>query len=98
MGNIMAGTACLIFIMDRCTVRLSVTLLTGHQLPMIRMAFGTGQGRMLSLLDCQLIVRICVATTTDFLILVKGIRYLQRCMYRMAGETVGGGHLHCRTV
>ena len=98
MGNIMASAACLVLIMDRCTVRLSVTLLTGHQLPMIRMAFGTGQGGMLGLLDCQLIVRISVATAADFFILVKGIRYLQRCMYRMAGKTVGGGHLHCRTV
>ena len=76
MGNIMASAACLVLIMDRCTVRLSVTLLTGHQLPMIWMAFGTGQGRMLRLLYCQLIIRICVAPTADFLILVKGVRYL----------------------
>ena len=98
MGNVMAGAACFIFIVNSLTMRLSVTLLAGHQLSMIRMAFGTGQGRMLGLLDCQLIVRISVATAADFFTLIKRIRYLRRRMHRVAGKTVSRGHLHSRAV
>ena len=43
MGNGVAGAACVIFLMDRGVMRLTVAFLTGRQLPMGRMAFGTCQ-------------------------------------------------------
>jgi len=98
MGNIMAGAACLILIMDFCTVRLAMAVLTGHQLTMIRMAFRTGQGGMLGLLHSQLIVRIGMTTAADLFILVKRIGYLQRRMHRVTGQTVSGRQLGSRAV
>ena len=43
-------------------MRQPVTILTGHQLAMLRMALGTGQGGMFGFLGCQLLVGIGMAT------------------------------------
>ena len=65
---------------------------------MLRMALGTGQGGMFGFLGLQLLVGIGMATGADLIILVGRIRYLPRRMHRVAGHTVSGGHLYCRTV
>lgn len=94
----MAGAAYLILIVNSVTMRQPVAVLAGHQLAMLRMALGTGQGRMFCLFDCQLLIRIGMTTAADLFILVKRICNLQRGMDWMAGHTVSRGHLHSRAV
>lgn len=98
MGSIMASATGLILVVKSFTMRQPVAVLTGHQLAMFRMALGAGQGRMFGFLCRQLLVRIGMATGADLFILVKRIRYLPRRMHRVAGQTVSGSHLYCRTV
>ena len=98
MGNIMTGAACLILFMDLFAVRQPMTVLTSRDLSMLRMALGTGQGRMLGLFDRQLLVRNGMAATADLFVLVNGIFDLQRGMDRMTGQAISGGHLYGRAV
>ena len=98
VGNVMTGAAYLILIMNALTVRQSVALLTRRDQSMLRMTLGTGQGRMLGLLDRQLLVRIGMAATADLFVLVNGIGDLQRRMDGMASQAVGSGQLNSRTV
>ena len=98
MGGIMTGAAFRILFMDALIVRQSVAFLTSRYQSVLRMALGTGQGRMFGLFGCQLLVRNGMAATADLFVLVYGIGDLQRCMDRMTGQAVSGPHLDGRAV
>ena len=89
MGNPMTFAAYAIFLVDRGTMRFTMTFLAGRQLSMGRMTLGTGQLRMFCLMILQLLIRNLMAPGANLFGLVQRVGYLQWCMDRMAGKAVG---------
>jgi hypothetical protein len=89
MSNPMTFTAYAIFLMDRGTMRFTMTFPAGRQLPMGRMTLRTGQLRMFCLMILQHLIRNLMAPGANLFGLVQRVGYLQWCMDRMAGKAVG---------
>ena len=87
MGNTMTVAAFCKLLMDNRTVGLSMTILASGQLPMDRMAFGTGQGRMFCLVRQQQLVCLVMAAGTNLFGLGNRIGNLKRGVDWMAGKT-----------
>jgi hypothetical protein len=90
MGYAMTITTAGKFLMDRGAVGHTVAFLAGWQLPVGRMTFCTGQGRMLCLPGLQHIVCLIMTTGAYYLILGNGIGDIERGVNRMTGQAVRG--------